>query len=788
MTTAPLARAEAAAALWPDSSEVQARTNLRGAMHRLLGAVPALEHAAALAGPDLGWRSGGAVDADLWRFRRAVGTATQRSLEAAVALYRGDLLPGRAEEWAVRARQECRAAYGQALERLADLAEGARRYAEALRYAERLHRDDPLSEEHLRRLMRAHALCGDPGGVERAYRRGHESLSQELGCEPSPATQELYRRLRAPSVRRDGPRQGVPDGSLGERLRRAESDLFVGRAAEMERFRRWLLSDADDPALLVVRGPGGVGKSTLLRAWADMARRLGNPVLLIDARRLAGSPQSLLAALGGDTEQAVVARLNRLRPTLVFDTCEDLAGLGRYLREGLLPRLDGRIRMVFAGRFGAELAWRLDAPWRRVLTTVTLQGFSTEESQEYLRRRGIADPSLAVDIAAAAGGNPLGLSLAADLLVDLGVRDLRAALPRWRLTVHELAGYLVRDVPDAHLRSLLEAASVLREFDASALARVSGQPEARAAFGQLARLSVVRPAEHGLALHDDVRRILAADVEWREPDRWAALRRRALDHYRERAEQVAGPEERQWVFNERLALWSHALARRMLAHEPEPGLLWVEAGQPEDWPAVRRIWREWVTHSLRAEPAAGLQQALECSLRSRCFRLQVVRHRSGDILGFSGAVAVCRESLPILRTSPNTAALVRARWSLAELRDMPATPDATRFYHLRYAAYGAREADAVRVVLIRELLAMLTLGGCYFVTTGHPDYQALAEALGFRRLDGARHRNAGAAVPDESYELDLTRRGFEAWLAELVLGRVLDPESGAESSPRAGAR
>ncbi len=113
---------------------------------------------------------------------------------------------------------------------------------------------------------------------------------------------------------------------------------------------------------------------------------------------------------------------------------------------------------------------------------------------------------------------------------------------------------------------------------------------------------------------------------------------------------------------------------------------------------------------------------------------------------------------------------------------LPSGPGTTDVLHLRYAAHGTRRAAEVQAFLVRDRLAMLALGGRYCVTTGLPDDKALAETLGCRRLPGARCRNQGARVPDDSNELDLTGIGFEAWIARLMRTSAPAPEPGATAA------
>lgn len=83
---------------------------------------------------------------------------------------------------------------------------------------------------------------------------------------------------------------------------------------------------------------------------------------------------------------------------------------------------------------------------------------------------------------------------------------------------------------------MLDVAAIVGEFDEATRLGIAEQPHDPAAFARLYRLSVVRPSNQGkLTLHDDVRRILADELRWRNPDQNAALRKRAAAYYREQA-------------------------------------------------------------------------------------------------------------------------------------------------------------------------------------------------------------------------------------------------------------
>src|SRR6266508_3643158 len=285
--------------------------------------------------------------------------------------------------------------------------------------------------------------------------------------------------------------------TIREAVESLEERLFVGRERDLETFARWLEQPAGPaPEILNVHGPGGVGKSALLAAFRRMATRAGRRVVLLDGRALEVAPEAFLRAVAAGpgsrgavaTGASAMARVNRCKP---------------------------------------------------------LRGLRPAEVREYLARRGIEDIVLVQQIQAATGGLPLAVSLAADMVQQLGVRRFEAA-PEWRLAVRSLVERLLADVRDPDLREALEGCSVVRQFDEASLGATLGRRDISMAFDKLCRLSVVRPSEHGLMLHDDLRRMLAGDLRWRKPDRFRELRLAALEHYRARA-RTAPPAERHWL-------------------------------------------------------------------------------------------------------------------------------------------------------------------------------------------------------------------------------------------------
>ena len=158
---APQPRQHLAFLLWPDSTESQARTNLRHVLHHLRHALPDPDRFLDVTAHTLQWRAEAPCWLDIAALEAALARAEAESpdgglaaLREAVELYTGDLLEGWYDEWLLADRERLRQRYLAALERLIALHEARGELVQAIQDAERLLRHDPLHEESYRLLMR----------------------------------------------------------------------------------------------------------------------------------------------------------------------------------------------------------------------------------------------------------------------------------------------------------------------------------------------------------------------------------------------------------------------------------------------------------------------------------------------------------------------------------------------------------------------------------------------------------------------------------------------------------
>src|SRR5262249_20473419 len=97
--------------------------------------------------------------------------------------------------WVEQKRRELADIRERALSVLADasLRSGAAR--EAVKWAEDLIALSPFREDGYRRLMEAHVAAGNRAEALRVYEQCRQLLAEELGSDPSPETESIYRAL-----------------------------------------------------------------------------------------------------------------------------------------------------------------------------------------------------------------------------------------------------------------------------------------------------------------------------------------------------------------------------------------------------------------------------------------------------------------------------------------------------------------------------------------------------------------------------------------------------------------
>jgi DNA-binding SARP family transcriptional activator/tetratricopeptide (TPR) repeat protein len=236
------------------------------------------------------------------------------------------------DDWAAQVRTEVRLLRRTATHLAVEAASRTGGHAQAEARAAAAVEADPLDESAARDLMRVLVASGHAARALAVHAELARVLRRELGADPARETRDLHLALLRGLPPPD-PDPAAPDRS-GSRTVPATAarrvDPLRGRERELAVLTdAWSVAVSGDPGLVVVTGPGGIGKSALLTALTSVVETTGGVVL---AARCHASERSLLLQPVADA----------LRTTLTGRAPAELATLlDGYADEwlGLLPEL-----------------------------------------------------------------------------------------------------------------------------------------------------------------------------------------------------------------------------------------------------------------------------------------------------------------------------------------------------------------------------------------------------------------------------------------------------------------
>ncbi|WP_345626530.1 AfsR/SARP family transcriptional regulator [Rugosimonospora acidiphila] len=420
------------------------------------------------------------------------------TLRAHLALWRGDAFAdvqplGWAAAEVDRLHEQRLSAHAELWE--AELRLG--RHVAAVGELERLLVSYPMRERLVGLLMLALYRCGRHADALEAYRRLRARLAEELGADPGPDIQRLHVQMlrRDPSLQPPAPphphltqAQHNPGARNLEASQQrpalstpvpvpaqlpAPAGHFVGRSTALAELDR-VLDGGERPGVVVVCGPGGIGKTALSVQWAHAAAdRFPHGQIFLDLRgdgpaamTVAEAMAHVLTSLGVPASRIPAQPSGLYRSLLhgrrVLIVADNAGSAAQVLP--LVPAGPGALLLVTARSRLAALATH------HSVDVVVVQALEHHESVTLLRRLlGVArvdgESTRAADLVELCGRMPLALRIAA---AKLAARPLR---PIGDLT-EELAGDNVLD------GLAIDADSGVRAVFASAY-RVLSPPAAR---------------------------------------------------------------------------------------------------------------------------------------------------------------------------------------------------------------------------------------------------------------------------------------------------------------------
>lgn len=207
-------REEICAALWPDAAEREGRAQLRKSLWRVRSALrhgeqPDVELLRCTEGhigleTDLIW-------ADIWEFddaltnldvqRSDIGMAERVArMIHAIDLQSGTFAAGIFDAWCIERQRSHDQARITAIERIVDYYSNQEQWVQAIHWAQRGLRFDPMVEHLHRVIMACHMSMGDRASALRQYLDCEDALKKGLAIAPSDRTQAIARQIAGPGA------------------------------------------------------------------------------------------------------------------------------------------------------------------------------------------------------------------------------------------------------------------------------------------------------------------------------------------------------------------------------------------------------------------------------------------------------------------------------------------------------------------------------------------------------------------------------------------------------------
>jgi hypothetical protein len=522
------------------------------------------------------------------------------------------------------------------------------------------------------------------------------------------------------------------------------------------------------PLVVFVHGLAGVGKSTLVQAFAVEARERGATVLRLDCRAIEPTERGFLAALASatgaelPTTTEAAARLERLgeQVVLILDTYEVFRLFDSWLQQRFITTLSDNVRVVLSGREPPMAGWA--SAFGSLFRSLPLGGLPRDDAGTLLRLAGV-DGADAERIDRFARGHPLSLMLAASALQNRP--DISIEAVTVQAIVEELTE-LYLDVLDPVTRQALDAAAVVRRPTMSLLAAMLPDAAPQDAFDRLLGLPFVELSDDGLVLHDTVRETVAAHLRSSDPDR--SRRYRAAAWRQLRAEVTRASTHELWRYTaDLLYILQNPIVREAFFPTTEHQLS-PEFAKSSDGPALAAIMAAW-------EPPASVA-ILEAWWRREPGTFRVMRDRQGAVAGFHILAELDHLSHGLLEADP----VARRCWD--HLRREPVPRGQRVLLNRRWLARDHGEAPSpVQAACWLDVKGRFmelrpNLRRIYSVVQDIATLGPMVAPLGFTRLPGEPTQLDGS--PYYAALLDFGPSSIDGWLSSLVAAELrIDEDS-----------
>lgn len=561
-------------------------------------------------------------------------------------------------------------------------------------------------------------------------------------------------------------------GSLDNRSKK-RTKLFVGRDRELKLLDEWL----DDPKapfkIFSISGMGGIGKSSLMAEMLWSVKERNVLGIWLDGRSCTPTPVGFLeylsATIGLETwDQSLSHPLEPLqkagpehRMVLCIDNYESLAILEGWLMEAFMPKLPSTgIAILFASRSELSLTWKTHPVWYRLITELTLENLSYEETVVYITSVGSFHLDKVGKMAHASDGHPLALALT----VEAAMKQKELSGTEKMVLSQTISGHVLRELTTPELQPMVDVLIVLHYANQEMLSLVLGKPVALRQYQMLQRMSFIRTELEGLALHDLARMHLLRDFRLREPVRLKKLRTKAVTLLYQQL-QTSDRSKHKRIASQMLFLCKDVfpLHRLYVDLTVDWYVTSLETIHEGDLPALHELLRVWCEYSIDPWQSDTYHRFLDDIALSFPESIAVLRGSDGKPVAMAITVLLHAKTSSLLNEYFHSELL-----ECCDQEELSCEPDqADTYFPVLVAAtneYPGYTREELVGLLTLERLSLLGDGSRAVLVATNDHLKVFLQQLGFRLRPTSTHDCDTSFAQADVLELDFRHNNFGDWI------------------------
>ncbi|WP_186438228.1 AAA family ATPase [Cohnella terricola] len=535
--------------------------------------------------------------------------------------------------------------------------------------------------------------------------------------------------------------------------------MFIGRDQELAALHR-ALSDSEWH-LLHIHGQGGIGKTTLLKMFADMIGT--DRCFYFDGNSGFQKPEDFL----NQVRNALPDRESSEEPSddlneyafrrqgimILLDTFERWGAIENWLRNEWFPRLSPLVKVCTAGRFILEDRWLRDG-WNLLMKNAELKPLSSKQVGKYAYSRGITDQEIVLSLQRFSNGVPLALSMSCEIIARQGNAAF-LDLPQQQQTIGYLASELTATMESDWSKRCIEAASVVWKFDQELLQALLDEKIPTEHFREFCKLPFIIWHEDNWSLHDSVRQWTFADLRSRMPQIFRDYRSRAWKELRNR-EQRASHAKTELSF-ERIYMHENDFIRQF-CFQWDDSLMIRECAE-HDLERLERLYLQYLEDRSLCYPEELQMMQLIRPLWEIDPNSFIGLWQDNELVAFCSCVALTEQTVRLFRGNPITA---------------PATtrynPDQSQCL-ISMAGMEPHLENEISGSIARAMASLINRHTYILNLISEPNWKLYLSLLGYERQPWADSRTSNGVVY-EGYLLDLRTEDLPSKIDRILTAKI----------------